>query len=409
MAKKKIPDSVRSGIPKLGPLPAGWKTCLLGELLQEQSRPVSLDKDKVYQLVVAKRSRGGIVSRGRMPGKKILTKTQFEIKANDFLISNRQIVHGACGIVPEELDGSIVSNEYTIFRPTELLDLRYLWYLAHTEYFQQTCFHSSVGVHIEKMIFSSKKWLTYPIHLPPLEEQRKIADTILNWDRSIELAQQLLASKRLFHQGLQHKFLIIEDGWKVTLKDLGTFSKGKGISKAEVKKEGLPCIRYGEIYTQHDYVIRRFTSFVSAETAKSAQRLKKYDLIFAGSGETIEDIGKSVVFIGNEEAYVGGDTVIFSTDKCDPLFLSYLLNSRFIRKKLNVLGQGEAVVHIYAKDLQKIELCLPSLDLQVQLSKMFNKIDEEIQLLRDLCDKFRAQRRALIQLLLSARKRVGAL
>jgi type I restriction enzyme S subunit len=185
MAKALLPPSVQAGIPKLGSLPRGWRTYAFSELLKEVSRPIDLKSELEYQLVVARRSRGGIEPREKLTGEKILTKTQFEIKQGDFLISNRQIVHGACGIVPKSLDGSIVSNEYTVLHSKGLIDLNFLEYLSHTQYFQQTCFHSSVGVDVEKMIFRIQEWFKYKVHIPSLDEQRKIVEILRAWDTRI--------------------------------------------------------------------------------------------------------------------------------------------------------------------------------------------------------------------------------
>lgn len=78
-------------------------------------------------------------------------------------------------MVPAELGGAIVSNEYAVLRCSPLLDPEYLKQLIHSVYLQQTFFHSSIGVHIEKMIFKISEWFKWPINLPTLPEQRKIA------------------------------------------------------------------------------------------------------------------------------------------------------------------------------------------------------------------------------------------
>lgn len=169
-----FPPSVQPGIPQLPPTPKGWLKTTLGAHLKEVVRPANLDPTMIYRLVTVRRSRGGVDQRSELPGSDIKTPTQFYVKAGDFLVSKRQIVHGACGIVPPELDGAIVSNEYAILNTHGDLDPRFLRYLSETTYFQQTCFHSSIGVHIEKMLFRLDKWLKWPINLPPLDEQLRI-------------------------------------------------------------------------------------------------------------------------------------------------------------------------------------------------------------------------------------------
>lgn len=164
MARKNLyPPSVTPGIPKLDQKPAGWIETTFSDVLRVVQRHVKMEDDTEYQLVIAKRSRGGIVPRSVLKGRDILTKTQFYIKSGDFLISRRQIIHRACGIVSLELDGAIVSNEYSTLRVKEGLLLEFLTYFCHTTFFQQTCFQASVGVDVEKMIFNLNDWLKYKV------------------------------------------------------------------------------------------------------------------------------------------------------------------------------------------------------------------------------------------------------
>lgn len=206
-----FPISVQPGIPKLPPTPKGWRKVTLGTHLYEINRPVSLESDTKYTLVTVRRSRGNVDKRGILLGREIKTPSQFYVAEGDFLISKRQIVHGACGIVPLDLHGAVVSNEYAVLGTDGQIDPRFLRYLSETTYFQQTCFHSSIGVHIEKMLFRLEDWLKWPFNLPPLAEQKRIVaflETALKRNKLLEhqlrllkeeksaLMQQLLTGKR---------------------------------------------------------------------------------------------------------------------------------------------------------------------------------------------------------------------
>ncbi len=201
---------------------------------------------------------------------------------------------------------------------------------------------------------------------------------------------------------------LIPKGWIVShLGELGTFSKGKGILKEQVVSGGLPCIRYGEIYTTHDFFIKDFRSFINEEVALESKEIKKGDILFAGSGETVEEIGKAVAYLGNVKAYAGGDVIILSTkNDVDAEFLSYVLETDFVRRQKRVLGQGNSVVHIYSSDLSKVKIPLPPLSEQNAIALVLSTADtticttEKLITQKELCKKW------LMQQLLTGKKRL---
>ena len=122
-----FPATVQPGIPKLTETPEGWTRAPLGRFLKEVRRPIKMVDDQTYKLVTVKRARGGVVDRGSFLGRDVLVKSQFRIEGGDFLISKRQIVHGACGLVPDQLAGSIVSNEYAVLNGNGDIDICLLY------------------------------------------------------------------------------------------------------------------------------------------------------------------------------------------------------------------------------------------------------------------------------------------
>lgn len=207
MIHQVFPKSVVHGKPILGKTPPSWVRVKFSDILKTVERKASLIDEKIYQLVKVKRSRGGVVIRQSLTGEQIRTKTQFYIETGDFLISRRQIVHGACGIVPAELNGSIVSNEYAVVHPNSKLSLSFLKYLCYTPYFQKTCFHASVGVHVEKMVFKIEQWFQHKIDIPPIPEQNRISDILETWDSSIFFTERLIDAKNAQRKWLGQQLL----------------------------------------------------------------------------------------------------------------------------------------------------------------------------------------------------------
>jgi type I restriction enzyme, S subunit len=200
----------------------------------------------------------------------------------------------------------------------------------------------------------------------------------------------------------------IPNGWSVfQLGELGTFSKGKGILKEQVISEGLPCIRYGEIYTTHDFIIKCFTSFISEDDAEESKEIKNGDILFTGSGETVEEIGKAVAYIGSEKAYAGGDVIILSTKKdINPECLSYVLETDFVKRQKRVLGQGNSIVHIYSSDLSKIKISLPPLPEQRAIAACLSVWDKAIQTTTQLVAQKEQRKKWLMQQLLTGKMRL---
>ncbi len=200
--------------------------------------------------------------------------------------------------------------------------------------------------------------------------------------------------------------VIPEDWDSINLYEIGTFSKGKGIKKTDVVENGLPCIRYGELYTHYDDVIRKFYSHIPYEIALGSKKLKKGDILFAGSGETAEEIGKCAAYVGDEEAYAGGDIVIFTPIDQDEMYLGYLLNSHVTMKQKERLGQGDAVVHISSSSLGQLIVPIPPLPEQKAIASTLNDVDALIGSLERLIAKKRDIKRATMQELLTGRRRL---
>lgn len=192
-------------------------------------------------------------------------------------------------------------------------------------------------------------------------------------------------------------------GWRtIRLSDLGRLIRGRGITRADLVTTGIPCLRYGEIYTKYRDTIDRLQSHVSEEVASSATPLANGDIIFAASGETRGDIGKAVAWLGNGRAVAGGDTVLLRDHGQDPTFLVHALNAKAAARQKFARAKGDAVVHLHAPDLAAISLTLPPLSEQRQIAAILRTWDQAIERLSVLSEAVALQRQALIQTLLSS-------
>ena len=247
-------------------------------------------------------------------------------------------------------------------------------------------------------------------------EQRAIATALSDVDALLDGLERLIAKKRDLKQAAMQQLLTgqtrlpgFRGEWEVKrLGDVGTFLKGSGVKKDEAESGGLPCIRYGEIYTHHNDYIRIFKSWISPDVAATATRLRQGDLLFAGSGETKEEIGKCVAFVNDYEAFAGGDIVILRVANADAMFMGYYCNTAPINAQKASMGQGDAVVHISAAALSRIEVTVPSAPEQTTIAAVLADMDTELSALEARRDKTRDLKKAMMQELLTGKTRLVA-
>ena len=175
------------------------------------------------------------------------------------------------------------------------------------------------------------------------------------------------------------------------LKDIGDFGKGRGIPGDKMQSEVVPCVGYGDIYMKYNHFhFEKAQSFVDEETAKDSQLIKKGTLLFTGTGETADEIGKCVCYNGNEDIYAGGDIITFVSENVDSLFIAYQQYQAFSIKKKAGYGQGHSVVHIQKENLEKLDVAYPPfLQEQARITEILMKWDKAIDLYNQQIDRLK--------------------
>ena len=212
---------------------------------------------------------------------------------------------------------------------------------------------------------------------------------------------QILTKKQGYKQS---KLGLIPEDWKVVkLGDLGSFYKGKGVSKSEIVEEGKKAVRYGELYTVYHIRTNSVKSKISDESAKNSRFGLQGDILFPGSGESADEIGKPCLL--DEDAYLSGDLIAFRPNNLHSLFLAYTLNMPYGFKFREARGQGNSVVHIYSKDLNAHPVILPPLPEQQKIAAILSTWDESLSELDALIAAKKQLKKGLMQQLLTGQKR----
>ncbi len=236
----------------------------------------------------------------------------------------------------------------------------------------------------------------------PIPKNKEIDEIVLYLDQQTAEIDELIAKKeRLLELYEEEKTAIIDQAvtkginpdvpmkdsgvewlgeipehWEVKrLATFGSFSKGKGIPRAELKNDGFPAILYGDIYTKYNIKADIIKNFINEEITKTSVAIKTGDLLFTGSGETLEDIGKCITYLGDETVYVGGDVIILKQEKYNSLFLSYALSSNASVYQKAIMAKGQMIIHIYAANLREIVLPIPQKEEQAVIVEF---VEEEI-------------------------------
>jgi len=176
------------------------------------------------------------------------------------------------------------------------------------------------------------------------------------------------------------RFPEFEKEWDaMTLGNIAMFSKGKGLSKCDISENGVTeCIRYGELYTTYNETINTAISKTNINPDELVLS-ETNDIIIPASGETHIDIAKASCVLKSGVA-LGGDLNIIRTPN-NGVFLSYYLNSSK-KQEIAQLAQGISVVHLYAGQLSKLRLNLPTFPEQQKIASFFTAIDKKISQLK---------------------------
>ena len=173
----------------------------------------------------------------------------------------------------------------------------------------------------------------------------------------------------------------VPEHWEMTqLGRIGTFSKGSGGTKDDESSEGIPCVRYGDLYTTHTSFISQTRSRVSPAKAGAYTPINRGDVLFPTSGETIEEIGKSAVNLMDAQVVCGGDVIIFRPIvPIEPKFAGYALDCHSAQTQKSLMGRGITIMHIYSSQLKYLWLPLPPLPEQQAIVRYLDHVDERVR------------------------------
>jgi type I restriction enzyme S subunit len=208
--KKWLMQVLLTGKKRLPGFQGEWKEVFIRDLFIEVRRYAKWNDYDSYKLVSIRRRFGGLFERGEFYGHQIEVKKIKSIHAKDFLISKRQVSHGAWAIVPVEFHDWKVSDEYDCLaiKDEKMLDSEFWKWFCMAPKLRHFAFLASIGIHIEKLIFDYDTFKKRKVKIPStIHEQAAIAQVISLASKEIEVLNSQLESLQLQKKGLMQELL----------------------------------------------------------------------------------------------------------------------------------------------------------------------------------------------------------
>ena len=331
--------------------------------LCEIKKGVQLNKEKLLEEAEYPVINGGISPSGYW--------NDYNVKENTITISQGGASAGYVQYISTKFWAG--AHCYYLELKDKNINYRYIYHFIKMKQDKLTSSQVGAGIpSVEKKILEN---LVIPV--PPLEVQDEIVRILDNFTAlTAELTAELTARKKQY-SWYRDYLLKFENKVKIVkLKDIATeMYRGNGIKREEIRKIGIPCIHYGEIYTDYGISFEKTKSYTDENLIINKKYIEYGDILFAITGESVEEIGKSTAYIGKEKCLVGGDILVMK-HKQDPVYLSYVLSTENAQKLKSKGKIKSKVVHTNATDIGEIEIPLPPLEVQKRIVEVLDNFEK---------------------------------
>jgi type I restriction enzyme S subunit len=334
------------------------------------------------------------------------------ICGGDVLLSVKGTI-GEVGIVPEGFNGNI-AREIARIRPNDKVQGRYLANLLAAPETQQRIDGLVVGsTRREFSIATARK---FEVVLPPLAEQRRIADIFSTWDRAIETVEALIANAHKQKTALMQTLLTGERRlpgftavWSAQrLSDVAEIIVSNVDKKTRPGERAVRLCNYTDVYASDR--IESDQAFMPA-TASSAQ-IERFglcvgDVVITKDSETPGDIAvPSYVASTSPDLVCGYHLAILRPKTADGQFLKYLLEQPVSRQYFASRANGATRFGLTVGAIEETPLVIPELDEQQAIGEVVRAAELILHRLNSQLADLLREKVALMQQLLTGKRRV---
>ena len=381
-----------------------WPKVRLGEVLRHRKEFITIDDLTSYKRPRVQLHVQGIVLRDEVPGALIKTKTQQVCRAGEFLVAEIDAKVGGFGIVPESLEGSIVSSHYFLFVIDEgNLDRQFLDCFIRTPAFrEQVAAQGSTNY----AAIRPSHVLGYEIPLPPLAEQRRVVARIE------ELAAQIHEARTLRHQATEEADALAHSGTEAVFRRLrdkvGTSSLGdvcRTITDGDhntpvFSDEGVRFIFVGNVSSGRlHFENSKRVSSAYFKTLKSHRLPERGDILYSAVGATLG----IPALVDNDEPFCFQRHVAFlkpDSTKVESQFVWQMLGSRTVFEKAWASTTGSAQPTVPLRAIRELPIPVPPLPEQRRIAAELDAVQLEVDALKRLQAETAAELTALLPAIL---------
>lgn len=367
----------------------------LGQVIEHRKEFIQISDVDSYKRCRVQLHAKGIVLRDTVSGIQIKTKKQQVCRAGEFLVAEIDAKVGGFGIVPDDLDGAIVSSHYFLFEVNDsVLDRRFLDYFVRTPGFRDQV---SAQGSTNYAAIRPRDVLSYQIPLPPLNEQRRIVARIEELAAKIEEAQtiQSQASAEVYAlKGAVLRETFERDAERFGTCPIGdvctTTSGGTPSRRRPDYFDGdIPWVKSGEL---EDRPIRRADEHISeaAVAESSAKVFPAGTLLVALYGATVGRTGLLEIDAATNQAVCA----IFPREGLDPDYLWWF----FQRMRPEFISQsfGGAQPNISQTIIRATVVPTPPITHQRCVVTRLSELDHQLDTVRNEQSAIQAELSALL-------------
>ncbi|HAJ4261201.1 TPA: restriction endonuclease subunit S [Escherichia coli] len=386
--KHRTPEYVKSGIPLVSPGTIKW-----GAL--DLISPVKRVTEEEYRSLM----------------------DHCVVEQGDLVMSRNQSV-GVVSYVDSKKP--FVLGQDTVLIKAIHADWRFIYYTLQSDLVQRQIAKSAGGSTFSRINLSDIRALN--IKTPAICEQDKISQILTAWDKAISVTEKLLTNsqqqkKALMQQLLTGKKRLLDENgvrfsgeWEYTIfGNLGDTYTGLTGKTKEDFGAGKPYIPYINIFKNSRIDIQNL-EYVQVNDDERQSVVKYGDIFFTTSSETPEEVGMSSVLLEEvSEVFLNSFCFGFRLNNFEtliPKYARYLFRSEHVRRQISTLGQGVTRYNLSKRQLIKLELKLPCVEEQQKIAAVLSAADAEISTLEKKLTCLRDEKKALMQQLLTGKRRV---